>query len=110
MIMQSDGNLVVYSNGDEAIWWTGTSGHPKAFLKFQDDGDLVIYKENGTDRLWSSDTSEYTWKNDAKIIDGCDKSVYHHLGYELRLQCNKELVLKKAEDGFTHVIKTIKLD
>lgn len=78
----------------------------------------MIYKENGTDAIWSSGTDlpqqdyDYIWKNDAKIIDGCDKSVYHKLGgeYELRLQCNKELVLKKAEDGFTHVIKTINLD
>jgi len=78
----------------------------------------VIYKDNGTDKLWSSGTSlpqqdyDYIWKNDEKIIDGCDKSVYHYLGgkYELRLQCDKKLVLKKAEDGFDHVIKTINLD
>ena len=76
----------------------------------------MIYKENGTDAIWSSGTDlpsqdyDYIWKNDAKIIDGCDKSVTTIFGYELRLQCNKELVLKKVEDGFTHVIKTIKLD
>lgn len=33
MKMQSDGNLVVYSKDDEAMWYTGTSGHPGAFLK-----------------------------------------------------------------------------
>ena len=33
MKMQSDGNLVVYSKDDEAMWSTGTSGHPGAFLK-----------------------------------------------------------------------------
>jgi len=118
MKMQSDGNLVVYSTGDEAMWNTGTSGHPNAFLKFQDDGNLVIIKENGKDVIWQTGTGlaqqdyDYEWRNDAKVIDRCDKSVHHSLGgeYELRLQCNKQLVLKKKEDGFTHDIKTFDLD
>ena len=119
MKMQSDGNLVVYSVDDDAMWSSETSGNHGAYLTFQDDGNLVIYKDKvggGRDSLWATDTHpgnqdyDYIWRNE-RIIDGCDKSVYHKLGgtYELRLQCNKQLVLKKEEDGFTHVIKTFDL-
>ena len=38
-----------------------------------------------------------------KVIDGCDRSINHPRGeYELRLQCNGDLVLKKHENGFIH--------
>jgi len=40
---------------------------------------------------------------DQKVIDGCDRSIRHPRGtYELRLQCDGNLVLKKHEDGFIH--------
>ena len=42
------------------------------------------------------------WR-DEKVIDGCDRSIHHPRGtYELRLQCDGNLVLKKHEDGFIH--------
>jgi len=39
------------------------------------------------------------------VIEGCDRSIYHPRGeYELRLQCDGNLVIKKHEDGFVHDI------
>jgi hypothetical protein len=50
MTMQTDGNLVEYSNGFP-LWWTSTSGNPGAFLNVQDDGNLVVYS-SGLQPLW----------------------------------------------------------
>ncbi len=57
---QSDGNLVIYSQG-RAVWASGTNGYYNAILKMQDDGNLVIYwagmakwssRYNGTPRVF----------------------------------------------------------
>ncbi|MFV0460115.1 MAG: N-acetylmuramoyl-L-alanine amidase [Actinomycetales bacterium] len=52
LIMQSDGNLVLYSNG-AATWATGTSGNPGAKAVLQDDRNLVVYSRSGQP-LWAS--------------------------------------------------------
>jgi hypothetical protein len=54
MSMQHDGNLVIYGPANEAVWASGTSGHPGAFLAMQNDGNLVIY--DGWTALWASGT------------------------------------------------------
>jgi hypothetical protein len=51
--MQSDGNLVLYSKGGGALWYTGTGGNPGAKLVLQDDGNMVIYSA-GNAVLWTS--------------------------------------------------------
>jgi hypothetical protein len=44
LVMQNDGNLVMYSNRtSQALWQSGTSGHPGASVTMQNDGNLVIY-------------------------------------------------------------------
>jgi len=55
LVMQSDGNLVIYRNRDgSAVWSTGTVGCGNTF-SFQDDGNLVIY--NGENKAcWASNT------------------------------------------------------
>ncbi|MFI5953051.1 hypothetical protein [Cryptosporangium sp. NPDC051539] len=54
-VMQTDGNFVVYGAAGQAVWATGTDGHPGAFLVLQDDGNLVVYRPGGT-ALWASNT------------------------------------------------------
>jgi hypothetical protein len=53
--MQTDGNLVLYNQANEAIWASDTQGHPGASLRCQDDGNLVIYLNGAA--LWSSKTN-----------------------------------------------------
>jgi hypothetical protein len=48
-VMQGDGNFVVY-RGVVAGWWSGTTGHPGAFVVAQDDSNLVVYE--GSTALW----------------------------------------------------------
>jgi hypothetical protein len=54
-VMQGDGNFVLYAPGGLAVWDTGTWGHPGAFLVVQDDGNVVVYDPQGT-ALWASNT------------------------------------------------------
>lgn len=43
LIMQSDGNLVLYSGYNQVQWHTSTGGNPGARLSVQTDGNLVLY-------------------------------------------------------------------
>ena len=56
LLMQQDGNLVLYHNNN-AIWNTGTNGHPGAYLVLQNDGNAVIYSKNNKS-LWSTNTAQ----------------------------------------------------
>ena len=53
--MQHDGNFVVYDiqDGDPIpVFATHTDGNPGAYLRVQDDGNLVVYSASGA-ALWS---------------------------------------------------------
>ncbi|MHA7134222.1 NlpC/P60 family protein [Oerskovia turbata] len=43
LVMQTDGNLVLYAPGGNVRWQTDTDGNPGAFARFQTDGNLVVY-------------------------------------------------------------------
>ncbi|HEX5495474.1 MAG TPA: hypothetical protein VFX70_12965 [Mycobacteriales bacterium] len=51
LIFQSDGNLVVYNQAgilpSDAVFATGTVGHPRDILVVQTDGNVVIYTCEG---------------------------------------------------------------
>jgi hypothetical protein len=53
LVMQNDGNLVLYNSGHGAVWYSGTFGNPNSYLIMQNDGNLVVYAASGT-ALWSS--------------------------------------------------------
>ncbi|MDX8410274.1 MAG: hypothetical protein R8K46_00165, partial [Mariprofundaceae bacterium] len=53
--MQTDGNLVVYSADGRVLWAADTQGHPGSWLALQGDGNLVIYTADGN-ALWATDT------------------------------------------------------
>ncbi len=57
LIMQHDGNLVMYLNR-HASWSSNTAGNPGAFLVIQDDGNAVIYSKNGKTPLWSTNSAQ----------------------------------------------------
>ncbi|MFJ8472381.1 hypothetical protein [Kitasatospora sp. NPDC094011] len=52
LVMQGDGNLVVYTWNNIPLWWSGTSAHPGAYLSIQ-EGNMVVY--DGGVPLWWSD-------------------------------------------------------
>ncbi|MGH7193513.1 MAG: hypothetical protein ACREJM_08270, partial [Candidatus Saccharimonadales bacterium] len=56
LIMQGDGNLVLYGKDGIANWSSGTAGNPGAHFTIQTDGNAVIYSSGGA-ALWSSGTN-----------------------------------------------------
>jgi hypothetical protein len=58
LIMQTDGNLVLYDKNGSVVWNSRTSlkGSGPFTLIMQDDGNLVIYEENGN-YTWSTRTN-----------------------------------------------------
>ena len=58
LVVQGDGNLVLYDAASQPLWNTGTSGQGVAPYKLflQGDGNLVLYDANST-ALWNSSTS-----------------------------------------------------
>jgi peptidoglycan hydrolase-like protein with peptidoglycan-binding domain len=57
VIMQEDGNLVIYKSTGQAVWASGTSGSSNhhANLAVQNDGNVVIYRTGGG-VAWASNT------------------------------------------------------
>ncbi len=43
LIQQSDGNLVLYGEGDAVLWSLDMYGHPGAWTIMQADGNFVVY-------------------------------------------------------------------
>ena len=53
LVMQSDGNLVLYCGSGHVAWSTHTGGNHGAVARFQHDGNLVVYAHGGHAR-WNS--------------------------------------------------------
>lgn len=62
LVMQGDGNLVLYRNGTtaqpspQALWASGTNGQPVTYAILQSDGNFVCYTAGGA-APWSSQTN-----------------------------------------------------
>jgi hypothetical protein len=56
LILQTDGNLVLYDNNNRALWASWTDGKKVSFLAMQPDGNLVLY-DNEQMPIWSTHTS-----------------------------------------------------
>lgn len=78
LVMQMDGNLVMYRRRDgAAIWSTRTSGHAGAYAVMQTDGNFVVYKSTGGPgkggALWATHTSGHSGayallQNDGNLV------------------------------------------
>ncbi|WP_327071352.1 hypothetical protein [Kitasatospora sp. NBC_01302] len=58
LTMQNDGNFVIYDVNGHPLWNTQTEGHPGASAVMQNDGNLVVQKNNQP--LWNSGTGGNT--------------------------------------------------
>ncbi|KAF3786292.1 Mannose-specific lectin [Nymphaea thermarum] len=56
LLMQNDCNLVLYINGNKALWASGTDGKgTNCLATLQTDANLVVY--SGSTALWASGTA-----------------------------------------------------
>ncbi len=55
VILQSDGNLVVYDTSGAVIWSSGTGGNSGSVIHLQNDGNLVLYSSSNS-ALWATGT------------------------------------------------------
>lgn len=55
LAMQTDGNLVLYAPGMKPIWNSQTQSNPGAYLTLQTDNNLVVYSPSSSP-LWASYT------------------------------------------------------
>ncbi|MDH6112728.1 hypothetical protein P3T36_007619 [Kitasatospora sp. MAP12-15] len=91
LIMQADGNLVIYRKSDGVpIWSTQTNNNRGDYAIMQTDGNLVVYKAGG-----SSSTGGALW----------DSKTYYNPGAYLVMQDDGNLVIYKqggtsANGGF----------
>ena len=54
LLLQTDGNLVLYTRTGTALWASGTGGKGLSDLVMQNDGNLVLYLRSTGKATWSS--------------------------------------------------------
>lgn len=55
LLLQEDGNLVLYDQDRQPVWASGTDGQQVSDATMQADGNLVLHGPSG-DAVWASDT------------------------------------------------------
>src|SRR3954447_6370514 len=56
MVMQEDGNLVIYEKRRRPLWASGTNGNQSAYLALQEDSNVVIYSQDNRP-IWQTATA-----------------------------------------------------
>jgi Dual-action HEIGH metallo-peptidase len=72
LVLQGDGNFVLYKNGVRALWSTGTYGQPAYYAPLQGDGNFVLYGTS-LQALWNSGTQGFpgaylALQNDGNLV------------------------------------------
>jgi LysM domain len=85
LIMQGDGNLVLYTESNTPVWATKTQGKGAVRASLQDDGNLVLYTKE-QDRWFHKDAAAAVWAS-------------HTSGEDVRLvlQDDRNLVIYTAD-------------
>ncbi len=68
LLMQTDGNMVLYGPGYHGLWSTQTGGKPGAGLAMQTDGNIVVWYNNAP--VWASNTAGLGTANMYMQTDG----------------------------------------
>lgn len=77
LVLQTDGNLVLYRNSDNAVRWaSNTVGRSPRYLTLQTDGNLVLYPTSGS-ALWASNTSGLRTAGQLRLQDDGNVVLYN---------------------------------
>lgn len=71
LVLQNDGNLILYGPGNHILWSSGSGGHTPTKLLVQGDGNVVLYGTSGA--YWSTLTagigsSTLKLQNDGNLV------------------------------------------
>ncbi|WP_190194138.1 DUF6924 domain-containing protein [Streptomyces minutiscleroticus] len=69
LVLQEDGNLVVYSSTGQPLWASGTTGRSTVALMIQDSGRLVLRTAEDT-IAWASPYAPLRWDGWNRVTDG----------------------------------------
>lgn len=88
MVLQGDGNLVIYSKNTGALWSSKTAGKSVAYLAMQSDGNLVLYDPQSKP-LWHTHTngrhdSRLVMQSDGNLVvyDQQNRPIWHTGTYQ----------------------------
>lgn len=65
LIMQGDGNLVLYTESNTPVWSTSTPGSGAVRASLQDDGNLVLYTKE-VERRFRRDVAVAVWASQTR--------------------------------------------
>jgi hypothetical protein len=65
LIMQGDGNLVLYTESNTPVWATRTQGKGAVRASLQDDGNLVLYTKE-QERWFHKDAAAAVWASQTR--------------------------------------------
>ncbi|WP_309112017.1 hypothetical protein [Saccharothrix sp.] len=72
LVMQSDGNLVLYTATGEALWHTHTHGSGATYAVLQPDGNFVLYTPAGVAKwhtnTWNTTSDRLVVQNDSNVV------------------------------------------
>ncbi|MEJ2851885.1 MULTISPECIES: hypothetical protein [unclassified Saccharothrix] len=72
LVMQSDGNLVLYTATGEALWHTHTNGSGATHAVLQHDGNFVLYTADGVAKwhtnTWNTTCDRLVVQNDSNVV------------------------------------------
>ena len=81
LVMQRDGNLVLYGKG-VVVWASDTAYHPGAAAVMQRDGNLVVYQ--GHNSIWSSGTDRPGDSGSALVLENDGNVVIYSAAHKLK--------------------------
>ncbi|MCE6994102.1 S8 family serine peptidase [Saccharothrix sp. S26] len=72
LVMQGDGNLVLYTAAGQALWHTNTWGTGATYAILQQDGNLVVYTAAGVAKwhtnTWGTAADRLIVQNDSNLV------------------------------------------
>ena len=99
VVMQRDGNLVMYTDKHKAVWATHTAGRRKAKCILQSDGNFVIYSDHLP--VWATHTTEgkepHGLNYGQRLIKG-QSLVSKNRRYRMTFQNDGNLVYRGPQD------------
>lgn len=66
LVLQDDGNLVLYTASQDAVWATNTNGSNASQLILRNDGNLVLQSASGS-ILWATNTAQGSDPDGVKV-------------------------------------------